>query len=249
MFDTVDDPASTFRGLVFDAVAAYGNGRFANYDRARREFPRLHLLEIDVSGAGIGNAGDFEPGDMSYPHAGQWARARIAAGVWRPVLYFSASHWVEVMASLQASGIARSDVRIWTAHYNGSEHLCSSACGFGINGTADATQWGSSDAPGTLPSIYAHRDIDVSLTADDFWGATPVPPPFQRPLKAGSTGQAVQLWQRQMKRRGWHIPLTATYDDASAHVCKQFQAEKGLKATGNVNRDTWNATWAAPITP
>ena len=52
-----------------------------------------------------------------------------------------------------------------TAHYNGSEHLCSSACGFGVTGSADATQWGSSDHPETLPSIYAHRDIDVSIVS------------------------------------------------------------------------------------
>jgi hypothetical protein len=88
MFDTVGDPAGNFRGLKFDAVAAYGNGRFANFEVARRQFPRLHLLEIDVSGAGIGTAGDFEPGDMSYAHAGSWAKGRIAVSSlgrrWRP---------------------------------------------------------------------------------------------------------------------------------------------------------------------
>src|SRR3954451_24449457 len=91
MLDTVADPAATFRGLTFDAIAAYGNGSYANRHKARRQYPRVHHLEVDVSGAGIGNAGDFEPGDMSYPHAGRWAKGRLAAGVWRPVLYFSAS--------------------------------------------------------------------------------------------------------------------------------------------------------------
>jgi hypothetical protein len=250
MFDTVADPARSFRGLRFDAVAAYGNGRYANYDAARREFPRLHLLKIDVTGAGIGEAGDFEPGDMSYGHAGRWASGRIAAGVFRPVLYFSVSHWREVMSSLQDVGVARSDVRIWTAHYNGKEHLCSSACGnFGVTGSADATQWGSSDFPETLPAVYAHRDIDVSMTADDFWGAAPPPPPFKRTLKVGSTGQPVEVWQRQMMRRGWRVPVNGTYDASCQATCKAFQKEKGLGVSGNVNRDTWNTTWTAPITP
>ena len=61
---------------------------------------------------------------MSYPHAGRWAKGRIAAGVWRPALYFSVSHWNEIMSSLKDAGIARSEVRIWTAHYTGKEHRC-----------------------------------------------------------------------------------------------------------------------------
>ena len=129
----------------------------------------LFRSEIDVTGGGIGNAGDFEKGDMAYEHAGPWAKRRIAAGVRRPVVYFSASNWGEVMRSLEQAGVARSKIRIWTAHYTGKEHLCSEACG--VTGTADATQWGSADAPGTLPSLYAHRVIDVSQTADDFWAA------------------------------------------------------------------------------
>jgi hypothetical protein len=249
MLDTSGDPATNFGGLAFDAIAAYANGTYANYDAARRQFPRLRVLQIDVTGAGIGNAGDFEPGDMSYPHAGSWAKGRIAAGVWRPVIYFSASHWTDVMASLAAAGISRSDVRIWTAHYTGTPHCCSAACEFGIDGTADATQWGSSDSPQTLPSIYAHRVVDVSETVDDFWGAPPVPPPFPGVLKVGSTGNAVEVWQQEMKRRGWAIAVDGSYGPASESICKAFQQEKHLPATGEVDATTWNAAWTAPITP
>ena len=51
-----------------------------------------------------------------------------------------------------------------------------------------------------------------------------------------------------MRRRGWHIAVNGTYDVPSERICKAFQREKGLAVTGNVNRDTWNATWSAPIT-
>jgi hypothetical protein len=173
MFDTVGDPKHTFAGLDVEAVAAYGNGKFANFNAAKAEFPHVPVLEIDVNGQGIGNTGDFEAGDMAVAHAGSWAKARKAAGVRRPVLYFSVSNWQAIMRSLHEAGLTRNDVRIWTAHYTGRPHLCSSACGFGVTGTADATQWGSSDTPGTLKPPFAGRNIDVSMTADNFFAAKP----------------------------------------------------------------------------
>src|SRR5437762_8364110 len=100
MLDTVGDPRRTFSGLQFDAIAAYGNGKFANFKAAKSEFPHLKILEIDVNGQGIGNAGDFEAGDMAISHAGSWAKARISAGVQRPVIYFAVSNWRGIMQSL-----------------------------------------------------------------------------------------------------------------------------------------------------
>ncbi len=168
MFDTVGDPGEVFHGLDVEAVAAYGNGRYANYDRAKAEYPHVPVLEIDVSGQGIGNAGDFEQGDMPYSEAGSWARRRMEAGVHRPVIYFSVSNWPAVKQSLEAAGIHPADVRIWTAHYTGRPHLCSVECGFGDKpgDHADATQWAD---PGTLPPEYQGRNLDVSMTADDFF--------------------------------------------------------------------------------
>jgi hypothetical protein len=168
MFDTVGDPRSTFAGLEVEAVAAYGNGRFANYAQAKAEFPHVPILEIDVSGEGMGDAGDFEAGDMPYSEAGRWAAGRIKAGIHRPVIYFSVTNWPAVHESLEAAGLHRADVRVWTAHYTGRPHLCSSECGFGNDPShhADATQWGT---PGYLPPPYAGRNIDVSMTAADFF--------------------------------------------------------------------------------
>jgi hypothetical protein len=176
MFDTVEDPAKTFAGLTVEAVAAYGNGKFANFKAAKKEFPHAHVLEIDVSGQGIGNVGDFEVGDMAFSHAGSWAKGRIEAGVHRPVIYFSVSNWKTIMQSLKAAGLERSDVRIWTAHYTGKAHLCSSACGFGVTGHANATQWASAQEPSTLHPPYDKRIIDVSMTADNFFGGAPSHP-------------------------------------------------------------------------
>jgi hypothetical protein len=173
MFDTVGDPKQTYSGLDVEAIAAYGNGSFANFKAAKKEFPHAHVLEIDVNGQGIGNAGDFEVGDMDFSHAGSWAKGRMEAGVHRPVIYFSVSNWEAIMHSLKGAGLKREDVRIWTAHYNGHAHLCSSDCGFGVTGHANATQWGSPQAHGTLPPPYTGRNLDVSMTSHDFFGKAP----------------------------------------------------------------------------
>jgi hypothetical protein len=170
MLDTVGDPASTFHGLQFDAIAAYGNGRFANYAAAKKEFPHVHILEIDVSGQGIGNAGDFEAGDIAYAHAASWAQGRIAAGVKRPVIYFSVGQWPAIFASLHAANLPREHVRLWTAHYTGKPHLCSPECAPGVTGHADATQWGTHGPPSnSLPPDLASRNLDISMTSDSFF--------------------------------------------------------------------------------
>jgi hypothetical protein len=190
MFDTVNDPRQTFAGLKMDAVAAYANGKYANFKAAKREFPKTHVIEIDVTGEGIGNCGDFEEGDIPYSRAGAWAKQRLAAGVHRPIIYFSASRWGEIMASLKAAGVSRKDVRIWTAHYTGKEHICSPACPkLGITGKADATQWGSPEPKNTLPPHLADRHLDVSKTGPGFFDGKPGGGP--RKAMASTKGKAM----------------------------------------------------------
>lgn len=61
-------------------------------------------------------------------------------------------------------------------------------------------------------------------------------------------GDDVRQWQAKMRRRGWRITVDGWYGSESTEVCRAFQREKGLKATGRVNRRTWEATWSAPVT-
>jgi hypothetical protein len=78
----------------------------------------------------------------------------------------------------------------------------------------------------------------------------PPPPPFPgRLLQVGISGDDVKQWQAKMQARGWHIQPTGTYDARSASICRQFQQEKHLGVTGNVDAKTWAATWIAAITP
>lgn len=203
MLDTADaSPGRTFSGLKMDAVAAYANGSTANFKAAKKAFPDIQVLEIDVLGQGVGNVGDFEPGNMHPSKAGAWAKGRIQAGVHKPVLYFSASNWQEIMRSLKAAGLTRKDVRIWTAHFNGKPHLCSPACkNLGITGKAEATQWGSADEPGTLPSKLAKRNLDVSKTAPGFLRKMPMTGSPKAAMKQGG-GMAMKRSGAMAMKKG-----------------------------------------------
>ncbi|MFD1547027.1 peptidoglycan recognition protein family protein [Nonomuraea guangzhouensis] len=61
-------------------------------------------------------------------------------------------------------------------------------------------------------------------------------------------GDDVKVWQRQMRKRGWRIDVDGWFAEADEDVCKAFQKEKGIPATGAVDRRTWDAAWTAPIT-
>ncbi|MFD0854572.1 peptidoglycan-binding protein [Actinomadura adrarensis] len=77
-------------------------------------------------------------------------------------------------------------------------------------------------------------------------------PPFQgrllqrrRPIEYGDD---VEMWQKRMDERGWEITVDGKYGPQSEAKCKAFQQEKGLPATGVVDKETWEKTWTAPIT-
>ncbi|MEU1881899.1 CHAP domain-containing protein [Streptosporangium sp. NPDC020072] len=73
-------------------------------------------------------------------------------------------------------------------------------------------------------------------------------PAFKATLKVGSKGAAVKTWKARMKDRGWRISVNDVYAQADANICKQFQTEKKIPATGMVDEKTWEAAWLLPIT-
>ncbi|WP_326821864.1 peptidoglycan recognition protein family protein [Streptosporangium sp. NBC_01756] len=87
-------------------------------------------------------------------------------------------------------------------------------------------------------------------------GGGPVDPPEPHPSFPGRVlkyppvmiGEDVRTWQRQMSDRGWDIDVDGMYGEASRDACRAFQREKGLSATGAVDRVTWQATWEEPVT-
>lgn len=59
----------------------------------------------------------------------------------------------------------------------------------------------------------------------------------------------LQVWQQQMKNRGWFIDPDGLYGQATRDVAAAFQEEKGLYVDGLIGPDTWNLAWEAPVTP
>jgi hypothetical protein len=122
------------------AAAGYTSGLFHTWPEIKAG-PWPRKLSIAVTASEDAECLDVEPGDATPEEAPAWVRRQKARGVKRPVLYASLSNMSAVLAALARAGIDRSEVKVWTAHYTGNAHVCTPACGFGFQATADATQW------------------------------------------------------------------------------------------------------------
>lgn len=141
------------------AVAGYVNGFWPTYTEVVRRWPNARHLSIAVTSSANAECLDVEPGDATPADAPAWVKRQLARGVKRPVVYTSLSQARTLLTTLANAGVGRNDVRLWTAHYTGTAHRCTSACGFGFTGLADATQF--TDHSGG-------RNLDESLCAPDF---------------------------------------------------------------------------------
>lgn len=76
--------------------------------------------------------------------------------------------------------------------------------------------------------------------------ASPTPGPYQafsRTLKQGSVGKDVQKVQQRLMDLGFFTfyKTTENYKERTVAAVKEFQKKNGLKATGTVDADTWDA--------
>ncbi|MBQ9265351.1 MAG: peptidoglycan-binding protein [Clostridia bacterium] len=80
---------------------------------------------------------------------------------------------------------------------------------------------------------------------------SPTPGPYQaytKTLKYGSSGKDVQKVQQRLKDLGFftYPKITDGYYKATQAAVEAFQKKNGLKATGNVDADTWDALFNTP---
>lgn len=159
MFDsiTLDQiPASA------PAVAGYVGGNWPTYNELASRFPGARRLSIAVSSREDAECLDVEPGDATPAVAAGWVKRQLARGVKKPVVYSSVSGMDALLAELARAGISRNQIRVWTAHYSFTPHLCGPhSCGQLHSTTADATQWTDS---------ALGRNLDESVTTLAFWG-------------------------------------------------------------------------------
>jgi hypothetical protein len=138
------------------AVAGYVNGLYTTWPAILSQFPRAKKLSIAVSADHDADCLDVEPGDATPAQAPAWIKRQKG----KPVIYCSVSQAASVLSELARAGVKRSDVKLWTAHYDAHAHICTPACGFGMPTTADATQW---------TDHALERSLDESLCSGSFF--------------------------------------------------------------------------------
>lgn len=160
MYDSIEpalmpSDGDAVAGYVGGAWPTFTNGELARYAHGRR------MLSIAVDSALDAEALDIEWGDATAAQAVEWAKRQLARGD-RPALYRSVSKVGDLIVELFAAGLDRGDFRIWSAHWNGVAHICTSArCTPGWTGpawVADGTQWSTCryfDESSLVPEFFA----------------------------------------------------------------------------------------------
>lgn len=146
-----------------DAYAGYVNksGIGITYPQVVDRFPDAQHLSITTNGSPAMCA-DVESGAMSDWSGYEYGYCSVA------------------LANTLIAKYGRPK-RLWTAHYNGTAHICSPKCWPGLVTVADGTQWTD------------HGDWDESLLEDDFFGI--IPPPAQgEPDMIASTPSGNGYW-------------------------------------------------------
>jgi hypothetical protein len=154
MFDSTDAKAIPAGAA---AVAGYVGGKWPSYNSIVSRFPKAHHVSIAVSASEDAACLDIENGDATISQAPAWVRRQHARGITRPILYLSISGVQQLIATMTAASIHRSEYLIWSAHYTGTPH---------IEEDCDATQYRNDEA----------HNVDISLCSDTFFGIAPKPP-------------------------------------------------------------------------
>lgn len=146
------------------AVAGYVNGIYTTWAGVLYNFPHAKHVSISVTSRILADCLDIETGDATNADVADWHRRFKKAAAHnktphrKPIFYTSASNVGALVSALRSAHIGRSEYVVWSAHYNGSRHVCSpGGCGYP---KAEATQW---------TSTANHRSLDESKVTVAFW--------------------------------------------------------------------------------
>jgi hypothetical protein len=169
MFDTIENDqfptgAAAYAGYVDGSI-----GNQPNYAFIVSAFPKAEHLSIALFSSDNADALDVESGASVPADVPAWWTRQRARGITRPVVYASASAMNDdILPVLSGAKIARTTVRLWTAHYGAGEHICGpGTCGL-LSENADGTQW-TPTAGGLV--------LDQSLLLEDFFTTPTTTPP------------------------------------------------------------------------
>ena len=246
LYDSID---VTQIPLDAPAVAGYVNGSWATWPSLAVKFPRAQRLSIAVTAASDADCLDIEAGDATVADAPGWYARQKTRGAARPCFYASASVMGALVNTLQAAGISRSLVRLWSAHYGSSlgAHVCAPATCGEVPIPMDGTQW---------TSMALGRNLDQSLVADDFFA-----PSWQEvmlnalpTLQQGdrdTIGHLLAVHRVQVLVAGigaWNnlgsitqITVDGIFGASTTAAVRRVQQFFGLTQDGIVGNQTWSA--------
>jgi hypothetical protein len=150
----------------YDAYLGYCDGDYPTGPELVRLFPEAHQVILTVTGRTTSgcNGADIENGDLSVTGGVLWAIGKeISKPGCRPVIYASVSVMAGVVEVIKGYVFDRAKVRLLSAHFTDTPHICGpGSCGE-VEVAMDGTQWTSSyrTAAGAL--------VDMSMLLDDFF--------------------------------------------------------------------------------
>lgn len=246
MFDSIDVGQLPADGENF---AAYVDGHWPNWSEVVQRFPGANVLSIAVNPAGDAECLDIETGDATPEDAAAWYVRQLGRGVARPCLYADASTMADVITAIQAARILRPAVRLWSAHYTGSAHICGPSSCRTLSIDADGTQW--------TDSAWS-RDLDESLLLPDFFDSPPPPVPADGwetamlatlpALALGSDDANLPHWYvhrvqaicNDVYGRVPRLVVDGTYGDLTRNAVTAIQQQAGIAADGVTGPATWS---------
>jgi len=180
MYDTIQNDQFPPGAPAYAAYVDGSIGNQPNFAFIVSAFPKAEHLSVSLFGNNA-DALDVEPGASNPSDIPAWYDAQRKRGIQRPCVYASASTMNdEILPVLTGAGIARSAVRLWTAHYDVGEHICGpDTCG-ALSINADGTQW----TPNAVVDGVA-LDLDQSLLLDNFFVTTDPSPSPEAELQSG----------------------------------------------------------------
>lgn len=227
MYDSVD---VTLLPADAPAYAGYVNGSWPTYDKLKARFPKAKLLSVAVQADANAECLDVETGDATVGQAPDWHARQVHRGLKRPAIYTEASNLKLLERVMSASGIARGQYRIWSAHYT-EAHFCGPrTCGYG-DSDADGTQW-------TKTALA--KNLDQSILNDDFFGVATDPPVevkpgFWRHVADGT--ESLTTFARRRKTRARilaHHTLAPASPINAENRAKFVKYRKSTKSTGGI---------------
>jgi hypothetical protein len=164
MYDTIYNNQFPAGAQAYAAYVDGGLGNQPNYAFIVNTFPKAEHLSIALFSGNNADALDVEAGAATPGEIPAWCTRQRQRGIQRPCIYANASTMQgSVLPVLSQAKIARSTVRLWTAHYGLGEHICGpSSCG-ALSIEADGTQWTSS----ALGRVLDQSELQASFFTTD----------------------------------------------------------------------------------